>query len=107
MCQNAKSHENSSSKIEEVPEGRRSMIAQNRLIINIVNDVKVFILPPARSFSINGLRLANSKTSFAAGLGLLHWSILEGELRLLSHFEVTPKSWTKNFWGHFILTHPL
>ena len=27
MCQNAESNENSSSKIEEVPEGRRSMIA--------------------------------------------------------------------------------
>ncbi len=26
VCQNAKSNENSSSKIEEVPEGRRSMI---------------------------------------------------------------------------------
>jgi len=89
--QNAKSHENSSSKIEEVPEGRRSMIVQNGLIINTVNDIKVFILPPARSFSINGLRLANSKTSFAAGLGLLHWSILEGELRHLSHFELHPK----------------
>ena len=38
------------------------------------------ILPPARSFSINGLRLTNAKTSFAAGFGLHHWSILEGEL---------------------------
>ncbi len=37
------------------------------------------ILPPARSFSINGLRLTNAKTSFAAGFGLHHWSILEGE----------------------------
>ena len=35
--------------------------------------------PPARSFSINGLRLTNVKTSFAAGFGLHHWSILEGE----------------------------
>ena len=33
-----------------------------------------------RSFSINGLRLTNVKTSFAAGFGLHHWSILEGEL---------------------------
>ena len=80
MCQNAKSNESSSSKIEEVPEGRRSMMVQNGLIIIIVSKRKVFILPPTRSFSINGLRLANSKTSFAAGLGLLHWSILEGEL---------------------------
>ena len=36
--------------------------------------------PPTRSFSINGLRLTNAKTSFAAGFGLHHWSILEGEL---------------------------
>ena len=35
--QNVKSNENSSSKIEEVPEGRRSMMVQNGLIINIVN----------------------------------------------------------------------
>ena len=34
--------------------------------------------PPARSFSINGLSLTNAKTSFAAGFGLQHWSILEG-----------------------------
>ena len=40
------------------------------------------ILPPARSFSINGLRLTNAKTSFAAGFGLHHWSILEGEFPL-------------------------
>ena len=32
--QNAESNENSSSKIEEVPVGRRSMIAQNKLTIN-------------------------------------------------------------------------
>ena len=37
LLQNAKSNENSSSKIEEVPEGRRSMMVQNGLIINIVN----------------------------------------------------------------------
>ena len=36
--------------------------------------------PPTRSFNINGLRLTNVKTSFAAGFGLHHWSILEGEL---------------------------
>ena len=41
---------------------------------------KKIILPPARSFSINGLRLTNAKTSFAAGFGLHHWSILEGVL---------------------------
>ena len=41
---------------------------------------QVFILPLTRSFSINGLRLTNVKTSFAAGFGLHHWSILEGEL---------------------------
>ena len=46
MCQNAKSNESSSSKIEEVPEGRRSMMVQNGLIINTVNDIKVFILLP-------------------------------------------------------------
>ena len=40
---------------------------------------RVFILPLTRSFSINGLRLTNAKTSFAAGFGLHHWSILEGE----------------------------
>ncbi len=54
---------------------------------------RVFILPltrsfsinglrltnATRSFSINGLRLTNAKTSFAAGFGLHHWSILEGE----------------------------
>ena len=40
---------------------------------------EIIILPPARSFSINGLRLTNVKTSFAAGFGLHHWSILEGE----------------------------
>ena len=39
---------------------------------------RVFILPLTRSFSINGLRLTNVKTSFAAGFGLHHWSILEG-----------------------------
>ena len=38
--------------------------------------------PPARSFSINGLRLTNVKTSFDAGFGLHHWSILEGEFPL-------------------------
>ncbi len=37
MCQNAKSNESSSSKIEEVPEGRRSMMVQNGLIIIIVS----------------------------------------------------------------------
>ena len=63
---NANSNENSSSKIEEVPEGRRSMMVQNRLIINAVNDIKVFILPPARS-------------------------ILEGEQRLLLHYD-TPSA---------------
>lgn len=36
--------------------------------------------PPARSFSVNGLHLTNAKTSFAAGFGLHHWSILEGGL---------------------------
>ncbi len=41
---------------------------------------QVFILPLTLSFSINGLRLTNVKTSFAAGFGLHHWSILEGEL---------------------------
>ncbi len=46
MCQNAKSNVNSSSKIEEVPAGRRSMIAQNRLIINIVNRRYGFHTPP-------------------------------------------------------------
>ena len=34
LCQNAESNENSSSKIEEVPEGRRSMITLNKLTIN-------------------------------------------------------------------------
>ena len=42
---------------------------------------RVFILPLTRSFSINGLRLTNAKTSFAAGFGLHHWSILEREMR--------------------------
>jgi len=36
-CKTPESNENSSSKIEEVPEGRRSMIVQNILIINIIN----------------------------------------------------------------------
>ena len=39
-----------------------------------------FHTPPARSFSINGLRLTNVKTSFAAGFGLHHLPILEGEI---------------------------
>ena len=43
---------------------------------------RVFILPLTRSFSINGLRLTNAKTSFAAGFGLHHWSILEGGTNL-------------------------
>lgn len=34
-CQNAESNENSSSKIEEVPKGRRSMITQNKLTIKV------------------------------------------------------------------------
>ena len=34
--------------------------------------------PPTRSFSGNGLRLTNGKTSFASGFGLDHWSTLEG-----------------------------
>ncbi len=37
------------------------------------------VVKGTRSFSINGLRLTNAKTSFAAGFGLHHWSILEGE----------------------------
>ena len=65
----------SPSKIEG---GRGSMNTSDR-----TNDEGKFdgiiILPPARSFSINGLRLTNVKTSFAAGFGLHHWSILEGE----------------------------
>ena len=40
-----------------------------------VNPPPLRLLPPARSFSINGLRLTNVKTSFAAGFGLHHWSI--------------------------------
>ena len=40
---------------------------------NTANDEGKFV-------SINGLRLTNVKTSFAAGFGLHHWSILEGEL---------------------------
>ena len=44
-------------------------------------ELLLVILPPTRSFSINGLRLTNAKTSFATGFGLHHWSILEGELR--------------------------
>ena len=59
----------------------------------MVNRRYGFHTPPARSFSINGQRLANSKTSFAAGLGLLHWSILEGELRHLSNYDTSPNGW--------------
>ncbi len=63
--------DNSSPKLGEVPEGQRDMAHQKQLYINIIKN---------RSFSINGLRLTNVKTSFAAGFGLHHWSILEGEL---------------------------
>ena len=40
----------------------------------------------SRSFSINGLRLTNVKTSFAVGFDLHHWSILEGELIVILQF---------------------
>ena len=51
MCQNAKSNESSSSKIEEVPEGRRSMIVQNELIINIINCYSCSHTPPCPPLS--------------------------------------------------------
>ena len=66
--------DNSSPKLGEVPEGQRGMAHQKQLYINIIKKAKHC------SFSINGLRLTNVKTSFAAGFGLHHWSILEGEL---------------------------
>ena len=44
---------------------------------------RVFILPLTRSFSINGLRLTNAKTSFAAGFGLHHW-------KLEKHKQINP-----------------
>ena len=55
MCQNAKSHENSSSKIEEVPEGRRSMILQNKLIINIINRCGGSHTPPCPLYLRGGV----------------------------------------------------
>jgi hypothetical protein len=45
---------NSSSKIEEVPEGRRSMITQNKLTIIVFNIFSVFILPLAPSILEGG-----------------------------------------------------
>ena len=46
---------------------------------------RVFILPLTRSFSINGLRLTNAKTSFAAGFGyfMLQNYIKMAKLQLL------------------------
>ncbi len=74
------------------------------------------ILPPVRSFSINGLRLTNAKTSFAAGFGLHHWSILEGEFDFhflpllkphicccINDFYIK-KMWIKYLVSEFIIT---
>jgi len=46
VCHNAEFNENSSSKLEEVPEGRRSMIATKLLIIKTFDNVAIIILPP-------------------------------------------------------------
>ena len=55
MCQNAKSNESSSSKIEEVPEGRRSMMVQNELIINIINSYSCSHTPPCPLYLRGGV----------------------------------------------------
>ena len=46
VCHNAKSNENSSSKIEEVPEGRRSMIIQNMLLTRRIRQGWCVHTPP-------------------------------------------------------------
>ena len=87
MCQNSESNENSSSKLEEEPVGWRSVSAYNMLKNKELRVSEFTHSPLPRSFSGNGLRLTNGKTSFAAGFGLLHWSNLEGEFRPLLHFD--------------------
>ena len=67
-CKTSESNENSSSKIEEVPEGRRSMITQNMLLIRRIRQGWCAHTPPCPP------------------------SILEGELRHLSNYE-TPSSY--------------
>ena len=46
VCQNVESNENSSSEIEEVPVGRRSMKMPNMLVINNISNSCAYHTPP-------------------------------------------------------------